>query len=282
MFPRKAYQLSLTAIRHFEKQHMVLLPEVIQRAKACRGCLIVDDTGVEKYGLSAECRVLFNHATRRFGRGYKLLLFLWHCQDGYLPLGFALWSTGSPTLTDLTLNGLSLLRNQYRLKPKMVLADAYFFTQKTTKRLDDYGWGFAMRCQKNRKLGGQNVRRLIPRGFGRTTGHLPNGVIVQVIRHAGHFLVTNRKLLSRKAIQAFYRLRWAIEESFRFLKSTLGLNRCQQRTMRAQGNFVGLCLQVFARLQKGLEPLSRKALQAVMFEPEEPPNALQLSLFGTT
>lgn len=280
-FPRQAYQLSLTAIHYLEKQRIVLLPKVIEQAKACPGCLIVDDTGVEKYGLSAECRVLFNHATRQFGHGYKVLLFLWHCEAGYLPLGFALWSKGSPTVTDLTLNGLSLLRNHYHLKPLIVLADAYFFTQKTSKRLDDYGWGFIMRCQKNRKLDGQNVRRLIPRGFGHTVGHLPNGVTVQVIRHAGHFLVTNRKLLCRKQIQAFYRLRWSIEETFRYLKSTLGLNRCQQRTMRAQGHFVALCLQTLARLQKGLGQLTRKALQKVMFEPNKLPNVIQLSIFDT-
>jgi hypothetical protein len=280
LFPRKAYQLSLTAISQDEKRHVVLLPEVIERAKALPGCLIVDDTGVEKYGLNEECRVLFNHASKQFGHGYKLLLFLWHCEEGYLPLGFALWFNGSPSLIDLTLNGFSVLRNHYQLKPLMVLADAYFFNAKTTKRLDDYGWGFIMRCQKNRKLDNQGVRYLIPRGYGQTTGHLPNGITVQVIRHAGHFLATNRKLLCRKQLQALYKLRWAIEETFRFLKTTLGLTRCQQRTMQAQGNFVSLCLQTLARLQQGLGQLTCKTLQAVMFVPDNPTDSVQLSFFS--
>lgn len=280
LFPRQAYQASLTAIHTYEKQHIILLPDVIKRAKACPGCLIVDDTGVEKYGLKNECRVLFNHASKQYGHGYKLLLFLWHCEEGYLPLGFALWSNDSPALTELTLSGFSLLRNKYHLKGLMVLADAYFFNGKTTKRLDDYGWGFIMRCQKNRKLDNLSVRHLIPRGYGQATGHLPNGVTVQVIRHAGHFLASNRKLLCRKQLQALYKLRWAIEETFRFLKTTLGLTRCQQRTMRAQGIFVGLCLQTLARLQQGLGQLSCKALQTVIFEPDDPVETIQLTLFS--
>lgn len=266
-FPPKAYRRLMTAVHAFEKQHVFLLPEVLERVKDCPGCLVVDDTGVEKYGLKQWCRTLFNHAKRQFGQGYKLLLFLWHCKEGYLPLGFALWAKGSPVLTELTLNGLSILRNRYHLKPTMVLADAYFFTAKTTQRLNDYGWGFVMRCQKNRKLGRKNVRQLIPRGYGQTMGYLANGVKVQVIRQGGHFLVTNRKLLSRKQMQAFYKLRWSVEESFRFLKSTLKLNGCQQRTMQAQGTYVGLCLLTFARLQRGLRQLSAKALQTVIFDP---------------
>lgn len=280
VFPRKAYQLSLTAVHYYQKHHVVLLPEVIQRAKACPGCLVVDDTGVEKYGMLAECRVLFNHAKRHFGHGYKLLLFLWHCAEGYLPLGFALWAKDSPTLTQLTLNGLSLLRNRCHLKPRIVLADAYFFTLNVSKRLDDYGWGFIMRCKKNRKLDRHTVRHLIPRGYGHTEGVLKNSVPIQVIRQAGHFLATNRKLLCRKQIQALYKLRWSVEESFRYLKTTLGLNSCQQRTMQVQGHFVGLCLLAFARLQTGLGHLSRKALQTVIFEADNPVDSIQLSLFG--
>jgi Transposase DDE domain len=281
-FPREAYQQLLTAAEVCVNGPVVTFPQLIEQAKACPGCLIVDDTGVEKYGLAKEARVLFNHAKRQYGRGYKLLLFLWHCKEGYLPLGFAIWAKHSASITELTLSGFSFLRNHYHLKPLIVLADAYFFTLKTAKRLDDYGWGFIMRCKKNRKLGSLSVRQLIPRAYGQAEGHLQNGVPVQVIRRTGHFLATNRKLLSNSEIQAFYKLRWSIEVGFRYLKTTLKLSSCQQRTMQAQGQFITLCLLTFAQLQKGFGQLSRKLLQTVIFDYNDDSNVVQLSLFNTT
>ena len=50
--------------------------------------------------------------------------------------------------------------------------------------------------------------------------------------------------------------------------------------MRVQGHFVELCLLAFAWLQTGLWHLSRKVLQAVIFEEDNPLETIQLSLFG--
>ena len=58
-----------------------------------------------------------------------------------LPIGFGLLHKGNKSQENTTLEGLSILRNQYKLKPKYVLADGAFGTQKLTKRLDDYRWG---------------------------------------------------------------------------------------------------------------------------------------------
>ena len=99
--PKKTYLLSLIAIHYYKKHLVVLRPEVIERAKACPGCLVVEDIGVEKYGMQSECRVLFKCAKRHFGHGYKLLLFLWHCVEGNLLLGFALWAKALVIFNDI-------------------------------------------------------------------------------------------------------------------------------------------------------------------------------------
>ena len=80
-------------------------------------------------------------------------------------------------------------------------------------------------------------------------GFLKNGVKLKIVRERKHFLFCNRMLLERQAIQALYRLRWKIEEVFRVLKSGIGLDGCQQHSMRAQGIFVAGCLLLFSHLE---------------------------------
>jgi hypothetical protein len=82
---------------------------------------------------------------------------------GRIPIGFALWHKQSKSLNELTLAGLSLLRNRYPLKPEAVLADGAFSTDKLFKRLEDYGWPTVMCFRSNRKLGDGRISQQINR-----------------------------------------------------------------------------------------------------------------------
>lgn len=263
-FPEKAYQELLTAFELNKTKEFVTFPGCLDLAKSTQGHLVVDDTSNPKYGLKEVSRKLFIPSTSGFRHGYKVLLLLWECDLGCFPLGFSLWYRGSSSLNELTLNFISVFRNTFHLKPLSCLMDAAFFTLDLAKRLDDYGWGFVMRCKKNRQVNGQSVRKLIPRGFGEAVGRLANGLAVKVIRHAGHFLITNRKLKTRAELQALYKMRWRVEETFRFLKSKLALKSCQQHSIKAQGVFVSLCLLTFSILQRVSAGKPYEALSNVM------------------
>jgi hypothetical protein len=63
---------------------------------------------------------------------------------GRFPLGFALRNKGTDSPAELALQGMSLLRNRYELRPEAVLSDGAFSTDNTLKRLTDYGWVFVM------------------------------------------------------------------------------------------------------------------------------------------
>lgn len=249
-FPKRAYTELLTALERLKEGQFQILPGMVDLAKAHPGYLVIDDTKNPKYGLAhwaKNLKILTNGATRK---GYEVVLLLWLVPGlGRFPIGFALSHKDTDTPAELALQGMSLLRNRYNLRPEAVLADGAFSTDDTLKRLTDYGWACVMRSRNTRTLGGIQVKRLIPRGYGETEGFLKNGVKLKVVRDRKHFLFCNRMLLERYAIQALYRKRWKIEEVFRVLKSGIGLDGCQQHSMWAQGIFVSACLLLFSHLE---------------------------------
>lgn len=249
-FPAKAYRELLTGLEGMQEGQVTILPGMVELAKAHPGYLVIDDTKNPKYGmkhLAKKLKILTNGATRS---GYEVVLLLWLVPGlGRFPIGFALSHKGTDTPAELGLQGMSLLRNRHTLRPEAILADGAFSTDDTLKRLTDYGWAFVMRSRNTRTLGGIQVKRLIPRGYGETEGFLKNGVKLKVVRDRKHFLFCNRMLLERQAIQVLYRLRWKIEEVFRVLKSGIGLGGCQQHAMQAQGIFVSACLLLFSCLE---------------------------------
>lgn len=48
---------------------------------------------------------------------------------------------------------------------------------------------------------------------------------------------------------ATYKIRWKIEEIFRFVKQELGFERCQTRSLQGQNNHFGICFLLYAQLQ---------------------------------
>ena len=53
-------------------------------------------------------------------------------------------------------------------------------------------------------------------------------------------------LMSMQKAVNYYKIRWKVEESFRFLKSCIGIKRCQQHRTIFQEIFIWMCLIAFA------------------------------------
>jgi len=246
---RKVHDTLLMAFEDMLVHEVVMIKALVKLAKACPGKLVIDDTSNPKYGLKHATRKLKILTNSGYHQGFKILLFLWDCEYGRIPLGFALWHKGTKPINELALLGFSLLRNRYKLKPQAVVADGAFSTDKMLERLQNYGWPCVMRARNNRKLGDQRVTKLIARGYGSQQGTLKNGTKVKLFRRKNRLYVCNRMLWTmEKAVQVYTR-RWKIEEVFRALKQCLGLNRCQQHSMRAQALYLAMCLILFTCLE---------------------------------
>jgi hypothetical protein len=126
-FPQKAYRELLTGFEQLKDEQLVILPGMIELAKANPGYLVVDDTKNPKYGLkhlAKKLKMLTNGATRT---GYEVVLFLWVVPGmGRFPLGFALSHKGTDSPAQLALQGMGLLRNRDNLRPESLLADGAF------------------------------------------------------------------------------------------------------------------------------------------------------------
>jgi hypothetical protein len=262
--PRKAYQDLLTEFGDVLEHAVIFIKPLIQLALLVEGCLIVDDTNNPKYGLARWARTLFSPTTKGYSSGYKVVLFLWKWKYGTFPIGFGLWHAQSKKINQIFLDGISQLRNRFKLRPEKVLFDAAYFSNKVTKRLSDYGWAFVSRFSKARKLSGEPINKQIQRGYGKIDGTLSNGIRVNVVRRKGYFVATNRMLWeSEKVIQA-YKERWKVEECFRILKSCLKLNGCQQHSMRAQALYIIMCLLLCASQALHLDQSPYSSFQEVL------------------
>ena len=209
----------------------------------------MDTTDNPKYGLKKFAVKMKNLSNAGYSKGFKTVLFLYKMKDKRIPFGFALIYKGSKKQEELVLNALSILRNTYKFKPKMVLADAGFSTQETMKRLTNYGYGFVFKGKRTYSLDKKQIKKQIPRGYGSKIGRLKNGVKVNTVRRSNRVFITNRVILTSEEVLEYYGERWKIEEVFRVLKSCIGLNRCQQHSIRAQEIYTFGCLSAYSILE---------------------------------
>lgn len=98
--PVKVYKAFMTAFQDMLNHDLVMLEPVLKRLKSVPGRLILDDTSNPKYGLKQWTRKLKILSTSGYQDGYKILLFLWDCSLGRIPIGFALWHKATHSLNE--------------------------------------------------------------------------------------------------------------------------------------------------------------------------------------
>lgn len=245
----KAYSQLLTSFDSMQKNEVVMIPSIINKIKDLKKLLIIDTTDNPKYGLKEIAIKMKNISNGGYSKGFRIVLFLYKVKKKTYPLGFALIHKESSKQEQLVLNALSQLRNKFKLKPEMVIADAGFSTLETLKRLNNYGWGFVMKTKKSYKLGKKKIKNVLTGGYKSKIDVLSNGVKVKVLRRPNRVFVTNRVSLINQEILEYYGERWTIEETFRFLKTCIGLNRCQQHTIKSQGIYIWGCFLSYAVIE---------------------------------
>jgi hypothetical protein len=265
----KLYAELLTAFKSLKRIDTIFIPELIKLCVFTVGKLIIDSSDNPKYGLKHTCRKIKNLKTNGYHSGFKIVLFLWQIGDYRIPIGFGLWHKESGSVCDLALAGMSRLRNEFKLKPEVVLADGEYCADKVVKRLTDYNWAFVFRWKCNRKLSNQQIKIRIPRGYGSSIGKLKNHTKVKIFRRKKRYFESNRMLWNMKDIVKLYKIRWKIEETFRILKSVIGIHRCQQHSIKAQEVFLWICMITFScleRMRKNIGDSIYKAKSNVIFQ----------------
>jgi hypothetical protein len=244
--PKRVYSELLTGFTNIKNKDVIAIPEFINKFCKNGWNLIVDETVNGKYGLKHITRKLKILNNGGYCQGYKVVLFLLNKDTLTIPIGFAFYHKNSGSVSELTLKFVSRLRNEFNVRPKTFIADGAYDVDKLIKRLTDYGWACITRCRSSRKFNKTPLKKLIPRGYGEVSGELKNNTKVKVFRRKERYFISNRMLMDMQEAVKTYTSRWKVEESFRFLKSCIGIKRCQQHRTIFQEIFIWMCLIAFA------------------------------------
>jgi len=158
---------------------------------------------------------------------------------------------------------LSEAKTFFRIKPVAVLFDSWYGAAKVLDQIQSYKWFFYCQIKKNRVINAAAVSDDLVENGDTLIGPLTGTCMGFILRYEGKFFATNNLLSSHTRVIQSYRLRWKIEEVFRFLKSELHLEECQARSITAQQTHLASCILAYLILEKERQTYSHQTLYAI-------------------
>lgn len=267
----------------------ILLSALVSRitGKLQDGYLVVDDTVIDKSFAKAIEHIswIFSSKENRVVLGLNLVVIAWSNGTTTIPLGVKLWKKeGGKSKYDLALELLSYAKYVLKIKPKCVIFDSWYASEKILSALTQWKWTFFCQLKKNRKLNGAQLRRFRSHPYWMARGVLSGGIEVLVVRHGKKYFATNELTLTKKEILARYKTRWVIETMFRFLHDQLGLEQCQMISLQAQTAHIHLCMMALILVEKKKETTlatGYEILRQCRFYPETAEALLSMLSFAS-
>jgi hypothetical protein len=217
------------------------------------GYLIIDETAVDKsFAAKIACLGwIFTHRKNKYIYGLHVVVVAWTNDTITIPLAWKIYDKQSgKTKLDLAEELITYCLFTLRLRPKAWLFDAFYASEHLLKYLIKHKQVFYSQLPKKRLLNHMPLFRWNSgRPYWQETGVIKGGIRVQVIKNRRKYYVTNAIGISRKEQLATYRLRWRIEEIFRFVKKELGFEKCQSSSLQGQNTHFGVCFLLYAYLQ---------------------------------
>lgn len=217
------------------------------------GYLIVDETDIDKsFAERIPCLSwIFSNRKKKYIFGLHLVVIVWTNEILTIPLAWKIYQPGSGvTKIDLAIQLINYCLFILGLKPKAILFDAFYAAEKMLKFLVIHEQTFYSQLPKNRKFDHEPLARHNKgRPYWLKVGTIKGNIRVQIVKNRRKYYITNAIGVARKKQLSTYKLRWKIEEVFRFVKHELGLEKCQSTTLIGQQNHFGACFYLYAKLQ---------------------------------
>src|SRR5438477_6519434 len=203
-----------------------LLQLLLNNQKLSEGYLILDETDIDKsfaekiQGLSW----IFSHRKNKYIYGYHLVVIAWTNTRITIPLGWKIYRKDSgKTKIDLALELIQYTLFILRITPKAFLFDSFYASETILKYLINHKQIFYSQLPKNRTLDHMPLKEINNgRPYWMKGGVIKGSIKVQIVRNRRKYYVTNAIGISRKEQLQRYKIRWYIEEIFRFVKQELG------------------------------------------------------------
>lgn len=230
-----------------------LLQMLLSNKLLSKGYIILDETDVDKtfakqmQGLSW----IFSHRKNKFIFGLHLVVMVWTNGKITLPFAWKIYSKQSgKTKIDLAMELIDYCLNKVKITPKAFLFDSFYAAEPLLKLLIKKNQYFYSQLPKGRLFNKKALRDVNKgRPYWQEVGVIKGSIEVQIVRNRRKYYVTNEIGITRKEQLATYKIRWKIEEVFRFVKQELGFERCHSQSLRGQNNHFGTCFYVYGKLQ---------------------------------
>jgi hypothetical protein len=207
------------------------------------GYLIIDDTVIAKhFAKVVECVFwVWSSKENRAVLGINIVVLSWSNGAITIPLAFRIWQKGGPSKLELAIELLRYAKKTLKLSPEYALFDSFYAGKKLLKFLSGADWKFVSQVKRNRLFNGAPVKLHRRNPYWIADGTIDGDLEVRIVKHGKKYFVTNDPALAKQEILALYKLRWKIEEVFRFLHGKLGMDDCQARLTIAHQHHIALC-----------------------------------------
>jgi hypothetical protein len=237
-----------------------------------KGYLILDDTIIDKRNFKKYTQWLswvWSPSDGRYLLGICVVLLIW--TDGHIriPLAVRIWKKGShKSKIDHAIDLLNDAKYRYQLNPDAVIFDSWYGAAKVLHHIQALGWHWVTKLKSNRVvldngLSKGQLKNYWKNYYNSAHLHFNGGIEAFVAKHGKQFFATSLKYLSVDALKKLYKIRQAIEEVFKVLKTNLHLEHCASRDFHSQKTHIYLCLFAFILMENTVHKHNISSIDAL-------------------
>jgi putative transposase len=227
-----------------------------------RGCLVIDDTTLDKPYANKMDLVSYHWSGKhhRVVKGINLQSLIWTDGDQLIPIDYSLYDKAKTGLTKNDHFRSMLLKAKERgFCPEYVLFDSWYASLDNLKLIRKLDWLWLTRLTPTRSVDpdGQGNRPLSEVNIEEKGSlvHLKAYGWIKVFKLASkergiEYWATNNLKMNELNRLSLSEKGWLIEEYHRGIKQFCGVERCQARTEKAQRNHILFSLRAFLRIER--------------------------------
>ena len=258
---RPAHDAFSRLLQRLEPDAAELWAEAETQVQKGRGCLILDDSTLDK-PYARKMALVTRHWSgkhRQVVQGINLLSLLWTDGERYIPCDYRLYDKEHDGKSKND-HFCEMVQTAYErgFAPEYVLFDSWYGSLENLKLITSYGWRWFTQLKGNRTVNpdgkGQCALAAAPLTDTGTVVHLKGYGFIRVFKIVApdgdiEFWATNDLEMNDLARLRLSETAAMIETYHRGIKQFCGVERSQARLDRTQRNHIGLALRAFLRIE---------------------------------